>query len=167
MKVKVRFSRWDTGYPARGSAAPKAIPEDQPAQERWQCPPRYEVRGGETHDKVVPIWVEPPAQMAEVLPIRPGKSREPEVVTPAELVQAVTQMLNPASVLALALGGWALGADFGVAHAFAVADGPLSRWQVWLAVAGVIQFANHWVRKRFCLAPEAPRPSATPGGSDQ
>ncbi|MBA3975524.1 MAG: hypothetical protein C0504_15060 [Candidatus Solibacter sp.] len=167
MKVKVKFSRWDTGYPVRGSAAPKAIPEDEPAQERWQSPPRYEVRGGETNDKVVPIRVEPPAQRAEVLPIRPGKSRDPEVVTPAELVQALTQLLNPASVLAVALGGWALSADFGAAHPFAVADGPFSRWQVWLAVAGVIQFANHRVRKRFCLEAEPRESSVTPGGDER
>jgi hypothetical protein len=149
MKVKVRFSRWDTGYPSRGSAVPKPLPEDKPEPGRWQYPPRYEVSGEKTHDKVVPIWIEPPAQKAEVLPIRPGKSREPEVVTPAELVQAVTHMLNPAAVLALALGAWGLGSDFGVANSFAVADGPFSHWQTWVAVAGLIQYINHSLRKRF------------------
>ena len=104
--------------------------------------------------------------MAEVLPIRPGRSLEPEVVTPAELVQAFTHMLNPASVLALALGGWALGADFGVAHAFAVADGPLSRWQVWVGVAGVIHFVNHWLRKRFGPTAAAQESSVMPRGED-
>lgn len=149
MKVKVRFSRWDTGYPVRGSAVPKAIPEDQPAQERWQYPPRYEVRGGETHEKVVPIWVEAPVQKAEVLPIRPGKCREPEVVTPEELAQAMSQLLNPAAVLALALAVWGLSADFGLANSFAVTDGPFSHWQSWVAVAGGIQYASRALRKRF------------------
>lgn len=147
MKVKVRFSRWDTGYPARGSAVPKVSQQEQPA-ERWQYPPRYEVRTQETHEKVVPIWVEPPVQKAEVLPIRPGKNSEPEVVTPGELAEAMSHLLNPAAVLALALAVWGLIADFGLANSFAVNDGPFSHWQTWGAVAGGIHLTSRTLRKR-------------------
>lgn len=165
MKVKVKFSKWDSGYPVRGAAVPKASPEQPP--ERWQYPPRYEVKGAESSEKVVPIRFEQPPQKAEILPIRPDLDRQPEVVTPAELAQALTQLLNPASVLALALGVWGLGSDFGVANSFAVADGPFAHWQTWVAVAGAIQFANHWLRKRFCLDAEKPESAATPGGVER
>jgi hypothetical protein len=149
MKVKVRFNAWGAGAGARGSAVPKPDAGGGAGTERWQYPPRYEVRAGEAAEKVVPIRMEAATQKAEVLPIRPGKGREPEVVTPAELAQAASHLLNPAAVLALALAVWGLSAEFGAANSFAVEEGPFSHWQTWLAVAGGIQFLCRTLRRRF------------------
>lgn len=157
MKVKVRFSTWGAGAGVRGSAVPKPDAGEGAGAERWQYPPRYEVRGGDGAEKVVPIRMEPPPQKAEVLPIRPGKGREPEVVTPAELAHAMSHLLNPAAVLALALAVWGLSAEFGAANTFAVEEGPFSHWQTWLAVAGGIQFVCSALRRRFGVPAEQAR----------
>ena len=157
MKVKVRFNTWGAGAGVRGSALPKPDADDGAVAERWQYPPRYEVRGSEGTEKVVPIRMEAPPQKAEVLPIRPGKDREPEVVTPAELAHAMGHLLNPASVLALALAVWGLSAEFGAANAFAVTEGPFSHWQTWAAVAGGIQFARRALRRRYGAGAEQAR----------
>jgi hypothetical protein len=50
-------------------------------------------------------------------------------------------LLTPFSVLAFALGGWRLAADLEWAARFAIASGPLSHWQVWLAFALLLQIA--------------------------
>ena len=44
-------------------------------------------------------------------------------------------LLTPAAVLAGALGFWRLGADPGWTNQFFIADGLLSHWQAWFAVA--------------------------------
>lgn len=48
-------------------------------------------------------------------------------------------LLTPFSVLAFALGGWRLAADLSWTSRFVVPAGPLSHWQVWLAVSFLIQ----------------------------
>ena len=50
-------------------------------------------------------------------------------------------LLTPFSVLAFALGGWRLAADLNRASRFAISDGPLSHWQVWIAVSFLLQVA--------------------------
>ena len=50
-------------------------------------------------------------------------------------------LLTPFSVLAFALGGWRLAADFNWASRFAISAGPLSHWQVWIAVSFLLQVA--------------------------
>ena len=50
-------------------------------------------------------------------------------------------LLTPFSVLAFALGGWRLAADLNWASRFAISDGPLSHWQVWIAVSFLLQVA--------------------------
>lgn len=157
MKVKVRFSGWDSIYSERGSAVPRACPGEPSQAGRWRHPPRYEISGAEANDKVVPIWVEPSVPKAEVLTIRPAKSKEPEVVTPAELVHALTQMLNPASVLVLALAVWSFFADLGMANSFAIPDGAFSHWQTWVAVAGAIHLFNRSMQRRFAVPVEQAR----------
>jgi len=153
MKVRVKFRRWEADYPATGSALRRPFTEEPLDAERWQYPPRYEVNRPATPekpDKVVAIREEPEVQLAEVLPIRPGKpsgSRD-EDLTPAELVQGLTHILNPASVFALALGLWRLGADLGVTNPFALSDGPFSHWQVWMVAAGGLQAIGYALRKR-------------------
>jgi hypothetical protein len=50
-------------------------------------------------------------------------------------------LLTPFSVIAFALGGWRLLADLEWASRFAIGEGPLSHWQVWIAVSFVLQAA--------------------------
>ena len=53
---------------------------------------------------------------------------------------ALAVLLTPAAITALALGVWRLAADLRLAGQFAIADGLFSHWQVWMALAGLIQF---------------------------
>jgi len=57
----------------------------------------------------------------------------------AALTAAV--LLTPFSVLAFALGGWRLAADLQWASRFAIDNGPLSHWQVWIALSFLLQGA--------------------------
>ena len=50
-------------------------------------------------------------------------------------------LLTPFSVLAFALGGWRLAADLNWTSRFAISDGPLSHWQVWITVSFLLQVA--------------------------
>lgn len=58
-------------------------------------------------------------------------------------------VLTPVAVLAGALGAWRLGADPGWTSTFFIADGLLSRYQCWFAVATAAQASafilNRWV----------------------
>jgi hypothetical protein len=48
-------------------------------------------------------------------------------------------LLTPFSVLAFALGGWRLLADLEWTSRFAIPAGPLSHWQVWIAMSFFLQ----------------------------
>jgi hypothetical protein len=48
-------------------------------------------------------------------------------------------LLTPFSVLAFALGGWRLAADFEWSSRFAISAGLLSHWQVWITVSFLLQ----------------------------
>ncbi len=48
-------------------------------------------------------------------------------------------LLSPAAVMAAVLGVWRIGSDVGLAGAFAISDGFFSHWQVWLALAALLQ----------------------------
>ncbi len=53
---------------------------------------------------------------------------------------ASAALLTPAAVMAFVLSMWRLGADIGFTSSFAIHTGIFSHWQVWLAMAVVIQF---------------------------
>ena len=57
------------------------------------------------------------------------------------LALAVVTLLTPGVLTAAALGAWKLAADLRLAGQFAIADGLFSHWQVWLAVAGILQLS--------------------------
>lgn len=48
-------------------------------------------------------------------------------------------LLTPFSVIAFALGGWRLLADLQWTASFAISSGPLSHWQVWIALSFLLQ----------------------------
>jgi hypothetical protein len=52
---------------------------------------------------------------------------------------ALGALLTPAAITALALACWRLGADLRVAGQFAIREGLFSHWQVWMAIALVVQ----------------------------
>jgi hypothetical protein len=56
-----------------------------------------------------------------------------------EFASIAAALLTPAAVMALALGVWRLGADLNWAGEFAISRGLFSHWQVWIAVAGLLQ----------------------------
>jgi hypothetical protein len=66
------------------------------------------------------------------------------------LAWAAGALLTPAALAAFALAMWRLAADLGVAGEFAIPEGLLSHWQVWLVLAGLLEFSawrlNHYGR---------------------
>ncbi len=61
---------------------------------------------------------------------------------------ALGALLTPAAVMASALGLWRLASDMKVAGAFGISSGVFSHWQVWMASAGVLQYAS-WALNRY------------------
>lgn len=53
---------------------------------------------------------------------------------------AMASLLTPAAVMACALAFWRLAADVNVTAQFPISIGLFSHWQVWLALAGSLQF---------------------------
>lgn len=52
---------------------------------------------------------------------------------------AVAVLLTPSAITALALGFWRVAADLRIAGQFFITDGLFSHWQVWMALAALIQ----------------------------
>ena len=57
------------------------------------------------------------------------------------IASAIAALLWPGVLTAYSLAFWALGAQLRFAGDFAIARGPLSHWQVWLALAIVLTLA--------------------------
>jgi len=77
----------------------------------------------------------------------PGKNRR--------LAWAAGALLTPAALAAFVLGIWRLAADLGVAGEFAIPAGLLSHWQVWLVLAGLLEFGA-WRLNRYGRVEEHP-----------
>ena len=56
-----------------------------------------------------------------------------------ELASVAAALLTPAAAMALVLGVWRLGADLKWTGEFAISRGIFSHWQVWTAMAGLLQ----------------------------
>ncbi len=56
-----------------------------------------------------------------------------------KLASGMAALLTPAAFMAFALGMWRLCADLKWAGEFAITRGIFSHWQVWIAMAGVLQ----------------------------
>jgi len=56
-----------------------------------------------------------------------------------QLAAVAAALLTPAALMALALGIWRLASDLNMAGEFAISGGLFSHWQVWIAVAGLLQ----------------------------
>ena len=67
-----------------------------------------------------------------------------KVQSQQELVPLLAALLSPASVVAVVLAFWRLGADLGWTGHFAISTGLFSHWQVWMALAvGLQTWAAH------------------------
>lgn len=53
---------------------------------------------------------------------------------------AMASLLTPGAVMACVLAFWRLAADVNVTAQFPISNGLFSHWQVWLALAGSLQF---------------------------
>jgi hypothetical protein len=56
-----------------------------------------------------------------------------------ELASFVAALLTPAAVMAFVLGVWRLASDLEWAGEFVISHGLFSHWQVWIAMAGLLQ----------------------------
>jgi hypothetical protein len=69
-----------------------------------------------------------------------------------ELASLTAALLTPAAAMALVLGVWRLGADLRWTGAFAISRGLFSHWQVWIALAGLLETCasvlNRYGRRR-------------------
>jgi hypothetical protein len=61
---------------------------------------------------------------------------------PRYYAPVVSYLMTPVSLTAYVLALWRLGADLNWVSEFFISNGLLSRWQVWLAVAIVVQIAR-------------------------
>ncbi|MFN3325912.1 MAG: hypothetical protein ACK5AZ_20640 [Bryobacteraceae bacterium] len=63
------------------------------------------------------------------------------------LALAAAALLTPAALMACVLALWRLGADLSITSEFAISEGLFSHWQVWLAMAFLLQFAAMWLNR--------------------
>ena len=63
------------------------------------------------------------------------------------LALTVSSLLTPAAALAAALGLWRIAADLNWTGGFAITAGFFSHWQVWLVMAGLLQFFSRWLSR--------------------
>ena len=79
-----------------------------------------------------------------VVRIRLGKRPTPAAkrARNLRLAQGIAVLLNPAALMALALGIWDVGADLKLTSAFVIASGWLSHWAVWIGAAVLLEFCS-------------------------
>jgi len=94
-----------------------------------------------------------PFSWSEMHPrLQPALERTAE--TSQEAVRLVLAFLTPAAVIAGVLGAWRLSSDLGWTDEFFISKGLLSHWQVWFALAGLLQSAAVSLRVRKSAASE-------------
>lgn len=60
---------------------------------------------------------------------------------PRRFAFALAALLTPAALMAAVLACWRLAADLNWTREFAISTGPFSHWQVWIAMAAILQIA--------------------------
>jgi hypothetical protein len=75
---------------------------------------------------------------------------------------ALAALLTPAAVMACVLAFWRLAADMNAAGQFPIPRGFFSHWQIWLAMAGSLQFCatalNRYGKPQVVLPKSAEEP---------
>ncbi len=93
------------------------------------------------------------APKRSVIPGAPEQRPVPVPRPAAPRSSGPAAVLTPAAALALAVAAWRIGADLGLAHEFFVTDGILSRWQVWLGGAVLLQVTAFLLNRRAGARP--------------
>ena len=75
------------------------------------------------------------------LQFRYDEALQKTLVINRQISIALASILTPLSFMSLVLGFWRLGADLNLTGAFAISQGMFSHWQVWMALAIVMQAA--------------------------
>jgi len=60
---------------------------------------------------------------------------------------AVSALLTPGAFLASVLALWRIAADLNVTGKFAIASGMFSHWQVWMAIAVLLQVCSRMLAR--------------------
>jgi hypothetical protein len=68
--------------------------------------------------------------------------------SPKQYAPVLSHLLTPVAIMGYALAMWRLGADLRITGDFFIADGVLSRWQVWLALGIATQWGAHHLNNR-------------------
>ena len=55
------------------------------------------------------------------------------------LAHGASALLTPAAVMAAVLGVWRICSDIGLSGEFGISQGVFSHWQVWMAVAAILE----------------------------
>jgi hypothetical protein len=79
--------------------------------------------------------------------IKRGRIRRGKSTGRGGSVSAFRRWLSPASAVALLLALWRLGSDLNWTGRFAISQGLFSHWQVWLAMAVLLQVVA-WMLQR-------------------
>jgi hypothetical protein len=94
---------------------------------------------------------EPEARSTHAMEKQAGRERPPraDTLTPREMATGLTTMLAPVTAMSFALALWRLGADMGWTGGFAIRNGILSHWQVWMMLAVALQWLSIKMKRRF------------------
>jgi hypothetical protein len=79
--------------------------------------------------------------------LRVGPDFERKLARNRELASMIAALLTPAAAMALILGVWRIGSDLKWTGEFAITRGVFSHWQVWIAVAGVLETCAYILRR--------------------
>ncbi len=71
--------------------------------------------------------------------LRVGPAFESRLARNRQLASVLAMFLSPAALMALVLGVWRLGSDLQWTGEFAISRGIFSHWQVWIAMAGLLE----------------------------
>src|SRR5260370_32467731 len=94
-----------------------------------------------------------PQMEVRIFGIEPGIAKQSLEVFSLDKLQETGEilqaLLSPAALIAFAMSAWRLTADLGWTKNFAISDGLLSHWMIWLAIGiGLQMLASSVMRGR-------------------
>lgn len=92
-----------------------------------------------------PAWMRAASVFADTTSTLAAKVRpgiQGIVIASEAAMNVLPALLTPAAVIALVLGLWRVTADLGWTEAFLISKGLFSHWQVWMALAILLQAAS-------------------------
>ncbi len=79
--------------------------------------------------------------------IRLGSGRKSNIFRTRRLLRTIRNAMASTSAVAVLFAIWCLASDLNWIGPFAIPPGPLSHWQVWLAVAVVIEVLRYRLKR--------------------